>query len=195
MPFEDAALYRTIPGAYIFDLADTVQLKSILKQSVDLPGVKYLRMGRKQYAKMYEEGSQFEPGKGIVVKELGNDAVVFASGIMIAKAIEAAEELAKQGINITVADIFTWKPIDEELVVSLAEKCGAVVVAENHNKINGLYSAITDVLCANCPVPAASVGVEDRYGQVGPQDFLEEAYGLTTANIIEKTKAVIARRK
>ena len=194
MPFEDAALYRVIPNAHIFDIADTVQLKSILKQCVDIPGVKYLRMGRKQNFKMYEEGSQFQPGKGVIVREYGNDAAIFAAGIMVAKAIDAADKLKEEGINVTVVDLFTWKPLDEELIIRLAKSCGAVVTAENHNRVNGMFSAVTDVLALNCPVPAAAVGVEDRYGQVGPQDFLEEEYGLTTENIIAKVKDVMARK-
>jgi len=151
-------------------------------------------MGRKQNFRMYEEGSEFEPGKGVIVRVYGQDAVIFASGIMTAKAIDAADQLKDQGIMVTVADLFTWKPLDKELVLRLAGSCGAVVTAENHNRVNGMYSAVTDLLCAECPVPAAAVGVEDRYGQVGPQDFLEEEYGLTTANIIGKTKSVIGRK-
>jgi len=194
MPFEDAALYRVIPNAYVFEPADTVQLKNVLSQCVELPGVKYIRTGRKQNYKMYEEGSQFKPGKGVVVREYGTDAAIFASGIMLAKAVDAADLLKEEGINVTVADMFTWKPLDNELVLDLAKSCGVAVVAENHNKVNGLFSAVTDLLCSEYPIPAASVGVEDRFGQVGPQDFLEEEYGLTAENIIARTRAVIARK-
>ena len=194
MPFEDAALYRVIPGAYVFDVTDTVLLKSVLRQCVDLPGVKYLRMGRKQNAKMYAEGSEFEIGKGVVTKELGTDATILASGIMVAKAMDAADALAKESIRVTVADLFTWKPLDAELVTDLARRTGAVVTAENHNMVNGLYSAVTDVLCRTCPTPVECVAVEDRFGQVGPQDYLEETYGLTVENIIAKTKAAVARK-
>ena len=194
MPFEDAALYRVIPGAYVFDVTDTVLLKSVLRQCVDLPGVKYLRMGRKQNAKMYAEGSEFEIGKGVVTRELGTDAAILASGIMVAKAMDAADALAKESIRVTVADLFTWKPLDAELVTDLARRTGAVVTAENHNMVNGLYSAVTDVLCRTCPTPVECVAVEDRFGQVGPQDYLEETYGLTVENIIAKTKAAVARK-
>ena len=185
MPFEDAALYRTIPGAYVFDMADTVQLRDVLRQCVNLPGVKYIRTGRKQNFKMYEEGSSFEIGK---------DVVIFATGIMVAKAMDAADILAEEGIRATVVDMFTVKPLDEELVLRLASEAGAVVTAENHNKIGGLYSAVTDVLCAGCPVPAEYVAVEDCFGEVGPQDYLEERFGLTTERIVEKARAAVARK-
>ena len=195
MPLEDAGLYRLIPGAQVFDMTDTVMLKSVLRQCKDLPGVKYLRMGRKQNFKMYEDGSEFEPGKGVVTKALGEDVAIIASGIMVAKAMDAADRLAEEGIKATVVDMFTWKPLDEELVANLARKTGAIVTAENHNRINGLYSAVTDVLCRVCPVPAEYVGVEDRFGEVGPQDYLEETFGLTVENIVAKAKCAVARKK
>ncbi len=194
MPFEDAALYRTIPGAYVFDMTDTVLLREVLRQCVDLPGVKYIRLGRKQNFKMYAEGSAFEIGKGIVTKELGRDVAIFATGIMVAKAMDAADILVGEGIRATVVDMFTLKPLDEKLVLHLAKETGAVVTAENHNKIGGLYSAVADVLCAKCPVPAEYVAVEDSFGEVGPQDYLEERFGLTTEKIVEKARAAVARK-
>lgn len=194
MPFEDAALYRTIPGAYVMDVADTVQLKDVLRQCVDLPGVKYIRLGRKQNFKMYEEGSSFTIGKGVITKELGTDVAIFAAGIMVAKAMDAADILAAEGIHATVVDLFTYKPLDEELVLKLAKTTGAVVTAENHNRIGGLYSAVSDLLCAKCPVPADCVAVEESFGEVGPQDYLEERFGLTVEHIVEKARSVVARK-
>ena len=195
MPFEDAALYRVIPGAHVFDITDTTMLKSVLKQCLDLDGVKYLRLGRKQNYKMYGPETEFEAGKGIVVREDGSDVAIFATGIMVAKALDAADQLAAEGIHATVADMFTVKPLDEQLVIDMAKKTGAVVTAENHNRVNGLYSAVTDVLSAECPVPAAWVGVDDSFGEVGPQDYLEERFGLTAGKIVERAKAVIARKR
>lgn len=195
MPFEDMALYRAIPGAYVFDITDTAMLESVLQQCKDLKGVKYIRVGRKNNKKMYEDGSKAEIGKGIVVKESGTDAVVFACGIMVAKAMEAAELLEKEGIKITVADMFTVKPLDEELVQKYAECTGAVVTAENHNRIGGLYSAVSEVLGRKHPVPVEYVAVEDEFGEVGPQDYLEERFRLTAEHIAEKVRAAIKRKK
>ena len=135
------------------------------------------------------------PAKGIVVREDGSDVAIFATGIMVAKALDAADQLAAEGIHATVADMFTVKPLDEQLVIDMAKKTGAVVTAENHNRVNGLYSAVTDVLSAECPVPAAWVGVDDSFGEVGPQDYLEERFGLTAEKIVERAKAVIARKR
>ena len=194
MPFEDVALYRALPTATVFDIADTAQLLDVLTQAKDLPGVKYLRVGRKNNAKVYEDGSKFPIGKGITLRE-GKDAVVFATGIMIHEALQAAEALSKEGIEITVVDLFTIKPIDEDCIVKYAKETGAVVTAENHNKIGGLFSAVSEVLARKLPTPVEYVAVEDTYGQVGPQDYLQQAYDLTKENVIRKVKAVLARKK
>ncbi len=194
MPFEDMALYRALPDAYVFDITDTAMLKDILAQCINIHGVKYIRCGRKQYKKMYEDGTEFEIGHGIVTKENGNDAVIIACGIMVAMAMEAAELLAKDGINVTVIDMFTVKPLDEDLIVEYANKCGAVVTAENHNKIGGLTSAVSDVLSEQAPTPLEYVAIEDEFGEVGPQDYLEKRFKLTPEHIADKVKKAIARK-
>ena len=194
MPFEDVALYRAIPDAYVFDITDTAMLKDLLAQCVNIHGIKYIRVPRKNNYKMYEEGAHFEIGKGIVTKDNGSDAVIFATGIMVAMAMKAADKLAEEGIKVKVVDMFTVKPLDEEIVEKLAKETGAVVCAENHNKIGGLYSAVCDVLAAKCPTPVEYVAVEDEFGEVGPQDYLEKRFGLTPEHIVEKVKAAVARK-
>ena len=193
MPFEDMALYRAIPHATVFDITDTAMLEDVLTQCKDLPGVKYLRVGRKIAAKVYETGSKFTIGKAIPLRE-GKDAVLFATGIMIHEAMQAADRLSKEGIEVAVVDMFTVKPIDEDAIVQYAKATGAVVTAENHNKIGGLFSAVSDVLARKCPTPAEYVAVEDEFGEVGPQDYLQKRFGLTADNIVLKVKAVLARK-
>jgi len=195
MPFEDMALYRAIPGAYVFDVTDTTVLADILTQCKDIPGIKYIRVGRKSYKKMYEKGSTFTVGKGITVKEEGKDCAIIACGLMVAKAVEAAEILAKDGIRVTVIDMFTVKPLDEELVLKAASETGALVTAENHNKIGGLYSAVSELLAGKAPTPIEYVAIEDEFGEVGPQDYLEQRFDLTAEHIVRKVKAAIARKK
>jgi len=193
MPFEDMALYRAIPDATVIDITDATQLASVLHQVNDIKGVKYIRVSRKNAAKVYEEGSETPIGKGITIRE-GQDAVVFASGIMVHEAMMAATELAKEGIEITVVDMFTVKPLDEECVLKYASQTGAVVTAENHNKIGGLYSAVAECLVASEMVPVEYVAVEDVYGEVGPQDYLRTQFDLTSEHIIRKVKKAIARK-
>ena len=194
MPFEDMALYRTIPGAYVFDVTDTVVFSSVLEQCINLTGIKYIRVGRKSYKKMYATGSKAEIGKGNLIKENGNDAVIIACGIMVAKAMEAADILMKEGIRVSVIDMYTVKPLDEELLIKYAVQTGAVVTAENHNKIGGLYSAVTEAISRRYPVPVEYVAVEDLFGEVGPQEYLEKKFGLTAEHITEKVKIAMQRK-
>ena len=193
MPFEDMALYNTIPGATIIDVTDPTLLESAIRQCVNRKGVKYIRVGRKQYAKVYPDGSEVPIGKATVLRE-GGDAVVFASGIMVHEAMKAADILAAEGTQISVLDMFSVKPLDEEAVVEYARKTGAVVVAENHNRHGGLYASVAQVLCEQCPVPAACVAVEDEFGEVGPQGYLQERFGLTADHVVAQVKAVLARK-
>lgn len=194
MPFEDMALYRAIPTATVLDIADANQLISVLHQVNDIKGVKYIRVGRKNAAKVYADGETTPIGKGITIRE-GKDAVVFATGILIHEAMMAAAELEKEGISVAVVDMFTVKPLDKECAVKYAKETGAVVTAENHNKIGGLYSAVTEALATEVEVPVEYVAVEDEYGEVGPQDYLRTKFDLTSDHIVKKVKKAIARKK
>ena len=193
MPFEDVALYRALPGSTVIDVTDPTLLAGVLEQCVDRPGVKFIRVGRKQYARVYGEGSELPIGKAVTLRE-GTDIAIFAAGIMVHEAMQAAKALEAGGVQAAVIDMFTIKPLDEEAVETWAGKCGAVLVAENHNKYGGLWSAVSEVLARKCPVPAGYVAVEDEFGEVGPQDYLQERFGLTAAHIAEQTRAVLARK-
>lgn len=193
MPFEDVALYRSIPTATVIDISDANQLESVLHQVNDIKGVKYIRVSRKNAAKIYADGETTPIGKGLTVRE-GKDAVVFATGIMVHEAMMAAEELAKEGIEIAVVDMFTVKPLDKECALKYAKATGAVVTAENHNKVGGLFSAVTEALVTEIPVPVEYVAVEDVYGEVGPQDYLRTCFDLTSDHIVRKVKKAISRK-
>ena len=184
MPFEDVALYRAIPTATILDITDTVMFENLLPQLIERAGVKYIRVGRKQNAKVYAEGSTFEVGKAIRLRE-GKDLTIVACGIMVHEAMQAAKELSEQGIEVEVLDMFTIKPLDVDSLVTSAKKTGAVLVAENHNKIGGLYAAVCEALAYHHPTPVACVAVEDEFGEVGPQDYLQQRFGLTKEHIVQ----------
>ena len=193
MPFEDMAMYRALPGATVVDVTDTAQLENIFPQLVKREGVKYLRVNRKCNDLVYEAGSEFEIGKGVVLRE-GKDATIVACGFMVGRALKAAEELEKKGISAAVIDMFTVKPLDEALVIEYAKKTGCVVTAENHNKIGGLTSAVSECLSENCPVVMGHVAVEDEYGEVGPVDYLAERFGLTAEHIVEVVEKTVAKK-
>lgn len=193
MPFEDMAMYRALPGATVVDVTDTAQLENIFPQLVKREGVKYLRVNRKNNDLVYEAGSEFEIGKGVVLRE-GKDATIVACGFMVGRALKAAEELEKKGISAAVIDMFTVKPLDEALVIEYAKKTGCVVTAENHNKIGGLTSAVSECLSENCHVVMGHVAVEDEYGEVGPVDYLAERFGLTAEHIVEVVEKTVAKK-
>ena len=193
MPFEDVALYRALPGATIIDVTDPAMLISVLRQCKDREGVKYIRVGRKNYARMYEDGSELPIGKGVELRD-GTDAVIFACGIMVHEAMQAAAALEKEGISAAVVDMFTIKPLDVDCVLRWAEKTGAVVTAENHNRVGGLTSAVSELLALKRPTPLEYVAVEDCFGEVGPQGYLQERFGLTAEHVAEAVRAVIKRK-
>ncbi|MBQ7278962.1 MAG: transketolase family protein [Clostridia bacterium] len=194
MPFEDVALYRVLPGSTVLEPSDPTCLISLMKQCVNRPGVKYIRVGGKQLAKVYEDGAELPIGKAPVLRE-GTDAVIFAAGIMVHEAMQAALSLEMEGISVAVVDCYSIKPLDVETVAAYAKKTGAVVVAENANRHGGLYSAVLEVLDEQAPVPAANVSVEDEFGEVGSQSYLQKRFGLTAEHIEQQVKAVIARKK
>ena len=115
-------------------------------------------------------------------------ATIITSGIMVDESLKAYEALQAEGISVRVIDMFTWKPLDEELVIKAAKETGAIVTAENHNVTCGLGSVVSNCLAKNCPTVQEFVGVQDLFGQVGPQDFLMDEYGLRAANIVAAVK-------
>lgn len=193
MPFEDAGAYMAIPGVTILEPCDNVQLENIIRQLGDLFGVYYIRMPRKNQISIFEEGSEFEIGKGVTLKD-GKDVTIVASGIMVAEALNAAEQLEKDGISARVVNIFTWKPIDNELLAKCAKETGAVVTAENHQCNGGLYSAVCSSLAESCPVPVEKVGIMGEFGEVGTESYLRERFNLTDSAIVAAAKRAISRK-
>ena len=191
MPFEDMALYREIPGAVICDCTDVPMLKSFLRTAVNRPGVKFIRVGRKESYQVYPEGAELEFGKGHVLRE-GADAVIVASGIMVHEARQAAKKLDAEGIHCAVIDPFTIKPLDAALIREWAQKTGAVITAENHNYVGGLYSAVKEILEREAVV--GRVAIEDEFGEVGPQNYLRERFDLTDEHIVRVVRETVARK-
>ena len=194
MPFEDTALFRLIPGSTIVEVTDYAILESVMRQLPYLPGVKYIRVDRKKAKPVYEMGGEAPIGKGIVLRD-GTDITIVASGIMVQEALEAAKTLEAEGISVAVIDMFTIKPLDTELLLQYAEKTGAMVVAENHNRIGGLCSAVSDALVENGAKAAVEfVAVFERYGEVGTREYLQEACGLTAGDIVAKARKALIRK-
>jgi len=193
MPFEDMGVLRSIPEITLIEPADNVILADIIKQLADINGVYYVRMARKNAVSIYMEGSNFHIGRGNTLLD-GTDVTIFASGIMVYEALKAATILQADNISPRIIDLFTWKPVDMELIDNCARITGAFVTAENHNVIGGLGSAVAEAAALVRPVPIEMVGIKDRFGQVGTEDFLREEYELTAADIVAAAKRSIKRK-
>ena len=194
---EDIALMRTIPGMTVVSPADATEAYAAVEAAVNFVGPVYLRFGRYAVPDLTPElvkDYKFELGKGVVYRE-GKDVTIVANGYMVHLAVEAADMLKAEGIDAGVVNIHTIKPLDTELIISCAQRTGAIVTAEEHNIIGGLGSAVCEAVSGACPVPVLRVGVEDSYGRSGKVPELLELYGLTSKNIYEKAKAAVALKK
>jgi len=185
---EDFALMRSIPGMTVICPADDIEAKAAVKAAYEMEGPVYLRFGRLAVPVFHAEDYKFEIGKGEVIKE-GTDVAIIANGLLVYEAIEAAQKLAEAGINAMVINMATIKPLDEELVIAAAKKCGKVVTCEEHSVIGGLGEAVCAVLSEKCPTPVKRIGVNDEFGHSGPAKDLLKQFGLCADNIVEVTKA------
>lgn len=195
MPFEDVAIFRAYPNMTILDPCDSTMMSDLTRQLAGAKGMFYIRIFRKNAAKIYETGSVFTIGKANLLRE-GQDVTIIACGaVMVFEALKAAAVLESEGISARVLDMFTIKPLDEEAVLHAAQETGAIVTAENHNVINGLGSAVADVLATKAYAPLEKIGINDMFGEVGPMDYLKERFSMRTEDIVQAAKRAIARKQ
>ena len=194
---EDMALMRTIPGMTVICPADATEAYAAVEAAINIDGPVYMRFGRYAVPDLTPEllsDYKFEIGKGVTYRE-GKDVTIVATGYMVHLALEAADMLKEEGVDVGVINIHTVKPLDTELVIEAAKRSGAIVTAEEHTVIGGLGAAVAETLSESYPVPVLRVGVEDSYGRSGQVPELLEIYGLTAQNIKEKAKRAIALKK
>jgi transketolase len=194
MPFEDMGIMRGIPGMTVIEPTDSVMIRDILPQVAGTYGMHYIRLVRRFAVKVYEEGSTFTVGRAVTLRD-GRDLTIIATGFCVAEALAAARRLESKGISTRVLNMFTIKPVDVEAIVVAAKETGAVVTAENHNILNGLGSAVAEVLGEHWPVPLERVGVRDEFGEVGPLSYLRERFGLTADHISAAAERVLKRKR
>ena len=191
---EDIAMMRTLPGVNVMVASDAQITDWMVKTAIEVNEPMYIRLSRDAAPDCHPENAKFEMGKGMVVRE-GTDVTIIACGLMVGNAIDAAEELAKEGISVRVVDMFSIKPIDEELIVRCAKETGAIVSAEEHNIYGGLGSAVAEVLTKHgCGVTQGFVGVNDCHGECGPYKKLLAKYGLDANAIANKVRETLAKK-
>ena len=184
---EDFALMRVIPGMTVICPADDVEARAAVKAAYEHQGPVYLRFGRLAVPVFHGDDYKFEIGKGEVVVD-GTDVAIIANGLMVYEAMEAAEALKAEGISACVVNMATIKPLDEELVLEVAGKCGKVITCEEHSVIGGLGEAVCGVLAEKLPTPVRRIGVNDEYGHSGPAVALLKQFGLCAEHIVEVAK-------
>lgn len=191
---EDIALMRAIPNMTVIVPCDGVETKSIVQEIVKYHGPVYVRVARGKFPVILPENYKFTMGKGVVVRD-GKDTAIIANGLMVSHALEAANMLAKEGLDIRVINMSTIKPIDRELIVKAAKETGAIITCEEHSIIGGLGEAVAGVVTEECPVPMKRVGIQDRFGQSGLAEELLVHYGLMPKDVAEAVKEVIKRKR
>lgn len=186
---EDLSVLRTVPHLTVVSPADSVEAYAAMEAVLKHDGPVYVRLGRYAVPTVFDKESyNFELGKAVPLCE-GDDAVVFATGIMVAAALEAKEILAAEGINISVVNVHTIKPIDKETVIKYAKKTGKVVTAEEQTVVGGLGGVVAEVLSENAPTLMRRVGLNDRFGRSAPAGELLERYNLNAAGIVAAVKS------
>jgi len=182
---EDIALMRSLPNMSVISPCDAVSSRFAVKAAIEHEGPVYLRFGRLAVPQIYDENTEFEFGKGVLLRD-GSDVTIIANGLMVQYALEAAKILQEQDISARVIDIHTIKPIDRDIIIKAAKETGCIVTAEEHSVIGGLGSAVAEVVCSEYPVPVKMVGIQDQFGKSGNPYELLKLYGLTAENIADK---------
>lgn len=193
MTFEDMGIVRVIPGIHVYDVCDPVQFAAVLRGAHARKGLTYVRTIRKAPKRAIYAGDTDFGDSGARILRAGTDVSLLACGIEVAEALDAAEALAAKGVSAEVVDVFRIKPLDSDVILDSVRRTGAVVTCENHNVINGLGSAVAELLAESQPTPQYRVGVRERFGQVGTTGWLMGDYGLTSADIAGAAEGVLAR--
>ena len=190
---EDIALMCTIPGMTVINPADDVEAKAAVLAMADFDGPTYMRFGRLAAPIFNDKDTyKFELGKGIQLRD-GDDVTIIATGLMVAEALQAHDELKAKGINARVINIHTIKPIDRDIILKAAKETGKIVTVEEHSVSGGLGSAVCDVVSELCPVPVKKIGVNDTFGYSGPAVDLLKEFGLCASNIVAVTEKFLGK--
>ena len=192
---EDLAIYRTLPNVTVLHPCDDVSTRLLTKQLAESNSPSYMRTARNKTPVLYDDvdPSTIQIGKGIELRE-GADVAIIACGVLVSEALKAADALSEQGVHATVIDMHTIKPLDTDLVDRVAERCGAIVTAEDHSVIGGLGGAVAEHLSASSCTPLERVGVNDRFGESGQADEMLELMELSAPHIVKAAQRAMNRK-
>ena len=182
---EDISIMRTLPNMIVISPSDDMQTKWAIKEAAKIKGTVYVRLSRLATPEIYNSQSEFEFGKGVQFGD-GTDGTVIATGVTVAEALKAKEELANKGVNIRVIDIHTIKPIDKDIIVKAAKETNKIITIEDHNIIGGLGTAVCEVLSENYPTKVIRMGIKDRFGTSGKAEELMKYFNITSEDIVKQ---------
>ena len=193
---EDLALMSAIPGMLVLNPCDAHEMRQAVQALIEYKGPAYLRLGRMAVETVTDSvpGYKFELGRAAALRE-GSDLTICATGLMVQRALAAAELLAGEGVSARVLDFHTIKPLDGEALLTAARETGCIVTTEEHSIVGGLGAAVASFLAERCPVPVLRHGVRDVFGRSGKAEQVLEAYGLTPAGIVETARAALELKR
>jgi transketolase len=189
----DISVMRAMPNMTVIEPSDEKTVREAVFQAAEIEGPVYIRISRVEAPDLHSKIDDITVGKGVLLRN-GNDVTLIASGLMVHKAMTAAESLSEAGISAQVLEIHTAKPLDKESILRCARNTGAVVVVEEHSLYGGLCSAVSETLITEYPVPAEFVAIQDRFGESGQYEEILEVCGLTIENIVQKAKSAVSRK-
>lgn len=187
---EDMGILRTLPNMTVIMPADFVSAKALVKVAAAYKGPVYLRFTRDAVPVIYGSDAEFEIGRAVKLRE-GKDIAIIANGDTVCIALKAAEELEKEGISARVLDMHTIKPLDIEAVKACIEDMGRIITVEDHNILNGLGSAVADIVAESGKAVMRRIGIQDQFGQSAPYERLLEMNGITVENIVKQSKELL----
>lgn len=191
---EDIAIMRAIPTMTVIEPCDAIETRKAIFAAAEYQGPVYIRLGRAPVPVITKPNDEYKIGKGLLLKT-GNDITIVACGALVSNALDAADILTKEGINASVIDMHTLKPIDKEILIKAARDTGAIVTAEQHVLDGGLGSAVATVLVQEYPTPMGFIGIDNRFGQSGEPEALFEHYHLTAHDIVNAARQVIKKKQ
>jgi len=191
--FNDVAIMRTLAGITVLAPADEVEARQAIQAMVAVDGPVYMQLTREPSPILFQEDYRFEIGRSVVVRE-GSDVTLVSTGVQTTRVYEAAEILARQGVEALVLHVPTIKPIDEEGIVQAASATGLVVVVEEQSVLGGLGGAVAEVLSDHYPVPVKRLGIQDTYGESGPNERLFEKYRLSASAVAQDVQVILSKK-